>query len=46
MRQQWRTHNVADRVNALACGAERIVYLDEAAAFDLDAGFFEAKVGA
>src|SRR6266851_2257565 len=46
VRQQRRTHDVADRVNALAGGAERIVYLDEAAALDLDTGFFQAKVAA
>src|SRR5229473_552315 len=46
MRQKWRTYDVADRVNALAGGAERVVYLDEAATLDLDAGFFQAKVAA
>src|SRR5216684_5352841 len=46
MRQKWRTYDVADRVNALAGGAERVVYLDEAAALELDAGFFQAKVAA
>src|SRR5216684_9142725 len=44
VRQQRRTHDVADRVNALAGGAERVIYLDEAATLELDAGFFEAKV--
>src|SRR6266849_4949396 len=44
MCQKWRTYDVADRVNALAGGAERIVYLDEAATLDLDTGFFQAKV--
>src|SRR5208282_4365373 len=41
VREQRRADDVAERIDARDGGLERVVYLDEAAAFELDADFFE-----
>ena len=46
MREQGRTDHVADRVDARAGGAKGVVDLDETAAIEFDAEFFQTQVRA